>query len=436
MKYTGLGVATLLVLVLAGCASKQATHVATQDQKLLKAEKKQFAHVKLHKTSHSVRVLVPQTADRKNYVSAAAYAKLAQTQVKHPQRQTAYVTFTAEKTQRHYDFITPTISVYQTSGEKTKLVKTKQLPGLNVERTTAKTQHIADLARSARQLSALNYHALAKAVAHKNYSPAQLRQARALRFLKNDQATNFKLSADTLTIYLAKNALGLKEVALPLSEIGGYLTQLPKSAATASKKKVIALTFDDGPNPKTTPQILKILQQEHVKATFFMLGKSVAMDPKLARAVVDAGQEVGTHTYDHQNLATMNPAAALQEVTTAADDLYAATGELPTLMRPPYGAVNMAHDNRITLPAIQWSIDSEDWRVHAPAPIIARVNAAVNPGGIILMHDIHPQTVAALPTVIKSLKAKGYSFATVTELLGGSLLPQEQYFGVGDHRAI
>lgn len=435
MKYTGLGVAALLVLVLAGCRNKQATHVATQDQKLLKLEKKQFAHVKLHKASHSVRILMPQTSDHKNYVSAAAYVKLAKAQVKHPGRQTAYVTFTAEKTQRHYDFITPTISVYQTQGDKVRLVKSKQLPGLNVERTTAKPLHISDLARTSQQLAALNYHALAKAVAHKNYSPTQLRQARALHFLKNDTATNFKLSADKLTIFLNKNALKIKEVALPLSEVGGYLTQLPKSA-TATKKKVVALTFDDGPNPKTTPEILKILKQENVKATFFMLGKSIAMDPKVARSVVAAGQEVGTHTYDHKNLSLMNPAAALQEVTTAADDMYAATGELPTLMRPPYGAVNMAHDSRITLPAVQWSIDSEDWRVHAPAPIIARVNAEVNPGGIILMHDIHPQTVAALPSVIKSLKAKGYSFATVTELLGGSLLPQEQYFGVGDHRSI
>jgi peptidoglycan/xylan/chitin deacetylase (PgdA/CDA1 family) len=435
MKYTGLGITVLLVLALAGCGNKQKTQVATQDQTLLKQEQKHFAHVSLHKASGSVRVLMPQTKDGKNYVQLAPYAKLAKKMVRHPQKQTAYVTFTAAKAQDQYDFIQPTVRVYETHDGKTKLLSTTQLTGLNINRRTAAPLRIAELAHTAQQLSGLNYHALAQAVAHRNYSPTQLRQARALHFLKNDQATNFRLTADSFTVFPDKNALGIKQVRMPLSEVRGYLSKSTQVASTKDKK-LVALTFDDGPNPKTTPEILKILRKEKVKATFFMLGKSIAMDQSIARAVVAGGHEVGTHTYDHKNLSLMNPAAALQEVTTAADDMYAATGVLPTLLRPPYGAVNMTHDNRIPLPSIQWSVDSEDWRVHAPAPIIARVTATARPGSIILMHDIHPQTVAALPAVIKSLKAKGYHFATVTELLGGSLLPQEQYFGVGDHRSI
>lgn len=438
MKKTGLALTALVILGLAGCQNHKTTQGASQDQKLLNIQKKAFTHAKIEKTTRRVRVIVPQSSKHKALVSAAHYSKLATAELKRTPGQTqhkrAYVTFTGTRTARNCWFITPTIRVYKETGNQTRLVATKKLTSLNVNRDTGKVLRIAALARTTQQLQALNYHALAAAVEGKGYSAKKLQEARAIRFLKDNQATNFKLTASDFTVYPAKNTLGIKHVTMPLKTVGGYLGNLP--AATTSSKKIVALTFDDGPSTKTTPTVLRILREMHVKATFFMLGREIQANPALAREVVSAGQEVGTHTNDHKNLATMAPAAALQEIITASDNMYAATGHLPMLMRPPYGAVNMAHDNRIMLPSIQWNVDSEDWRVHSAAPIIARVNAEVHPGSIILMHDIHPQSVAALPDVIKSLRAKGYTFVTASELLGNSLLPQEQYFGAGDHRSI
>lgn len=441
MKYKGLGLAVIVVLGLAGCKSAASLPPKSQNQQLLKAQKERITHSVVKKAASNIRVLVPQSEKKWDLVDPATYKQFADAElskVKGEKRtKAAYVTFTGTPTYRNFWRLIPSVRVYQNVDGKTKLKRTTKLDGLNVDMVTGAKVTLASLVTGPKQMQALNYRAFAQAVAHKGYTSAQLQQARQIGFFKNLQAANFRLAADSLTIYPDKNQLGIKQLKLPMSSIAGYLTKLNKVREPDFRnKKVVALTFDDGPNPKTTPTVLATLKKEHVKATFFMVGYEVKANPQLTRAVVHAGHEVGTHTYDHKSLAYLNPADALQEIVTASDAMYAATGTMPMMMRPPYGAVNAAHDSSIPLPSIQWAVDSQDWRVHAPGPIIARINASTYPGSIILMHDIHPQSVAALPNVIKSLKAKGYSFVTVSELLGKYLLPGEQYFGSGDHRAI
>lgn len=441
MKYKGLGLLAVVgtILVLAGCGGSKQPE--SQSKQLLQVQKRRLTHTKVKQVADNVHVLVPRTAKKQNLVQAQTYKAAALSAMKKvkgdAQSKAAYVTFSGEPTYRNFWRLTPTVRVYQRQKGDTKQVKQQKLAGINVDMTSGKTVTAASLMTGVQQLRAVNYHALAQAVAHKHYTPIQLQEARAMVFLNSMQAQNFKLAADSLTIYPTANKLNIKSVQLPMTTIAGYLNKLNKvHEPTFGNKKVVALTFDDGPNVKTTPTVLKTLKQEHVKATFFMVGYEVKANPQLARTVVKDGHEVGTHTFDHKNLAFLNPAAALAEVNTAENAMFNALGTLPTMLRPPYGAVNATHDSSIPLPSVQWAVDSQDWRVHAPAPIVSRINATVYPGSIILMHDIHPQSVAALPNVIKTLKAKGYTFVTVNQLLGKYLLPGEQYFGAGNHRPI
>lgn len=437
MKYLRLGLVVAVVLALSACGAHKP---ASQSDKLLQVQQKSLASSVVQE-HNNVTVIMPREKGKHNLVTAKNYVAAAKKELGKVTGQTqskaAYVTFTGQKSARNFVHLQPVVSVYQRQKRATKLVARRQLASVNVDTQTGKAVTAGSLMRSEQQLKAINYHALAEAVAHKQYTDVQLTQARGITFMKNMAAQNFNLSSKYLTIFPAQNPLHIKAVKIPLTQIKGYLDRLYTVAEpNFGKEKVVALSFDDGPNPKTTPTVLKTLKQEHIKATFFMVGYEVAANPALARSVVQAGNEVGTHTFDHKNLAVLDPASAYAEVEQSANAMYHALGTLPLTLRPPYGAVNKAHDSTIPLPSIQWAVDSEDWRVHAPAPIIARINRTVYPGAIILMHDIHPQSVAALPQVIRTLKAKGYRFVTVNQLLGKYLLPEEQYFGAGDHRSI
>lgn len=181
----------------------------------------------------------------------------------------------------------------------------------------------------------------------------------------------------------------------------------------------MALTFDDGPWPVYTEKILAILKREHVHATFFMIGRNVAAHPELARRVVAEGHAIGNHTWNHPS----RPRGAGAEITRTDAALKQAVGFTPNLFRPPYG---MLHNGLATFAKQQgkavliWSSDSRDWDHASAGSIYATVMRQSGPGGIILMHDgggNRAATAAALPDVIASLRARGYKFATIPELL-------------------
>ncbi len=190
-------------------------------------------------------------------------------------------------------------------------------------------------------------------------------------------------------------------------------------------EKKIALTFDDGPYPNTTPELLAILKKEGVKATFFMLGSSVANSPAVAKAVADEGHEIGCHTFNHPDLRKKGVAEIQNEITSSIDAIQTATGKRPMLFRPPFGNVNanvlnVAKESKVVI--INWSIDPQDWNVKRSADQIQqKVTLSAQPGAIVCMHDTRPHTIAAVPGIIADLKAKGYQIVTVSELLGDFL---------------
>ncbi|WP_371361668.1 Peptidoglycan-N-acetylglucosamine deacetylase [Sporomusa rhizae] len=185
--------------------------------------------------------------------------------------------------------------------------------------------------------------------------------------------------------------------------------------------KVVALTIDDGPHYKVTPEILAVLREKQVKVTFFVLGENAEQNPKLLAQEVNDGHEIGTHTYSHPKLPKLN-ANKLNEEFEKAEKAIATIAPKPTLFRPPGGFYNsqvldIAHQKGYTV--VLWSIDPRDWSCPPKEQVVKRVLKDVKPGSIVLLHDgQYPlPTPEALATIIDNLREQGYTFVTVSELL-------------------
>ncbi|MBX9809507.1 polysaccharide deacetylase family protein [Candidatus Gracilibacteria bacterium] len=182
-------------------------------------------------------------------------------------------------------------------------------------------------------------------------------------------------------------------------------------------RKLIALTFDDGPSPKYTNYLLEILKSENVKATFFVLGSTASAYPEIIKREKKEGHEIGSHGFSHSAFTKLSTTDMNEELYKTDQAIYNAIGEYPTLFRPPYGATSTGVMETIQMPAILWSIDSRDWKTHSKIRNIHSVDHAVD-GDIIIMHDIHKESVESIPDIIKNLKSRGFEFVTISELLG------------------
>ena len=186
-------------------------------------------------------------------------------------------------------------------------------------------------------------------------------------------------------------------------------------------RPIVALTFDDGPHPELTPKLLDILRDNGVRATFYVIGRNVTAYPDIARRIVSEGHEIANHSYNHPALTSVGSARLNQEIAGTSEAILRATGRRPANMRPPYGAVNDRVRAAILrnhgLDVILWSVDPLDWKRPGADVVRQRLVDGAKPGGILLAHDIHPGTIEAVPGVIRDLKAKGYGFATVSQLI-------------------
>jgi peptidoglycan/xylan/chitin deacetylase (PgdA/CDA1 family) len=208
--------------------------------------------------------------------------------------------------------------------------------------------------------------------------------------------------------------------------VGAYSGQVissavvsPEQAATRVTDKEVALTFDDGPNPQWTPQILHVLAAAGIKATFCSIGEEAAAYPQLVQAEAQAGMTLCDHTWDHdEHLVGASPAHIQSEIGQAATEITKDSGGVaPQFYRPPGGflspqIISAAHGAGLRV--LYWSVDTVDWQRPPVATIVARALQA-GPGGIILLHDgggDRSATVAALPTLIAGLEARGYRFTT------------------------
>ncbi|MEH2323876.1 MAG: polysaccharide deacetylase family protein [Nostoc sp.] len=191
-----------------------------------------------------------------------------------------------------------------------------------------------------------------------------------------------------------------------------------------ANEKVIALTFDDGPSPKNTAQILEILKKNNIKATFFMVGEMVKYFPQVAKLVAADGHVIGNHTWHHWYF-QMDGATASSEIDRTADIIYKTTGEKTTLFRPPGGFLNNGlaqYAKKEKYAVMMWSEESGDAERHSPqVPMLVKnVLKEAKPGAIVLLHDgggNRSKSVKALPEMIAGLKAQGYRFVTIPQLL-------------------
>lgn len=195
-----------------------------------------------------------------------------------------------------------------------------------------------------------------------------------------------------------------------------------RKAKLAPNKKVIALTFDDGPWPGYTAQVLEILRENNIKATFFVVGKYLKNNPELGKRIVVEGHVIGNHSWHHW-YHYFNQKAAAFEIDNTSDLIYQVTGVKTTLFRPPGGMLHnglAAYARGKNYAVVMWSADSADYSRPSASVLTNRVLQQSKPGGIVLMHDgggNRSHTVAALPLIISKLRNQGYSFVTVPELL-------------------
>jgi chitin deacetylase len=195
-----------------------------------------------------------------------------------------------------------------------------------------------------------------------------------------------------------------------------------KQAKLSANDKLIALTFDDGPWPGYTAQILEILKKNNIKATFFVVGQVLQNYPDLGKRIVNEGHIIGNHTWHHWYHFFNKQAAAL-EIDRTSDLIYKTTGTKTTLFRPPGGILHnglAAYAQSKDYTVVMWSADSIDYALPSPPVLVNRVLKQATPGGIVLLHDgggPRKNTVAALPTMISKLRKKGYRFVTIPELL-------------------
>lgn len=227
-----------------------------------------------------------------------------------------------------------------------------------------------------------------------------------------------RFGAGILSLFLSALAAGAQD---------SSPTPTPSSAkpATYAQARVdqpyIAMTFDDGPSAENTPRLLEMLKQRNIKATFFLIGQNVVSNPDLVRRILAEGHEIGNHSWTHPQLSKLSDDRVTAEITKTQDAIKDASGFTPALLRPPYGAITPRQrewiQDRFGLNIILWSVDPFDWKRPGASVITQRILSQTRPGAIVLSHDIHKQTVDAMPATLDALIAKGYKFATVSQLI-------------------
>ncbi len=194
----------------------------------------------------------------------------------------------------------------------------------------------------------------------------------------------------------------------------------------SKEKKVIALTFDDGPHPKYTSEILDILNEYDAKATFFVLGKFAEAYPDIIKRQWEEGHEIGNHTYSHINTKKVSKDKIQEEYIKTQEVISSITNNNPKLFRPPYGSldekvIDVVENNNSVIVLWSYNQDSKDWSNPEVNKIVNTTLSNIENGDIILFHDYvyydESHTVEALKKIIPELKNRGYEFVTISELI-------------------
>lgn len=216
---------------------------------------------------------------------------------------------------------------------------------------------------------------------------------------------------------------GILVVILLIVMYCSYRTFRVKSTSTVSKENIIeehkkvAITFDDGPDPVYTPELLEGLKERNVKATFFLLGKQMEENPDIVQQMYEEGHELGCHSYEHLNLGQLSEENACEQIKKTCDLIYEITGERPDFVRPPYGSWQACLDKDICMCEVLWDVDPLDWSTEDTQTIVNHILKNVEENDIILLHDASESSVKAALQVIDILQDSGYDFVTVEELI-------------------
>lgn len=205
-----------------------------------------------------------------------------------------------------------------------------------------------------------------------------------------------------------------------------------KSSKILINGKYLALTFDDGPNPKITPIILNILEKNNVRATFFVVGENAQRYPELIKRMYRDGDQIGNHTFNHPFMTRISKKNQIMEITRNIKIIQKILpGYKITAFRPPYGDLNNQVEDEVFQNKeniVFWSVDDEDYRGYSPDVLQKNVYSEVFPGGVVLMHDIHYNTTLALNNEIEHLKKLKYKFLTIDEIIKKyKIMPKARY---------
>lgn len=259
----------------------------------------------------------------------------------------------------------------------------------------------------------------------------------SVRIKKNKLKTRYRALV-SLTSGMAAIVVSAYLMAWPSATVFGEIITRPHVPT-----KMVALTFDDGPNGQATKTIVDILKQRNVTATFFEVGKSIAKDPDTSKYVADNGFLVENHSWDHSFTIPVRSKQQLnRELAKTTSEITSVTGEVPNYFRPPHGLrspqlILAAHDQRLRM--VNWSVDPKDYATNDGQKIYTDAVSDVHPGSIILMHDgvqdgPHAQelqnrqgTIEALPQIIDTLRQRGYTFVSLDQLLAAAKLHRKEH---------
>lgn len=273
---------------------------------------------------------------------------------------------------------------------------------------------------------------------------------------KNYDALFFDENKEWFVIFdkyqIASGSMGSFTISIPQTLINKYLSKRisellyqSKKTAEATKQPVkqekeesslqdskapcVALTFDDGPSVYTS-KLLDILKDEDVKATFFVLGKSAAVQKQTLKRMAEEGHNIGNHSYDHKDFSKISTEEAIKQISLTDEITEEITGSKPYYFRFPYGAYTKDKLPLVNRPIISWNIDPLDWKYRDAEKIAAEMSKA-SANAIILAHDIHKTTVEAIPQVIQALKAKGYRIVSLNEMFANKQIQNNHIYSSG-----
>ena len=202
-----------------------------------------------------------------------------------------------------------------------------------------------------------------------------------------------------------------------LTDTAKSITCMINKEETVDSPKKIALTFDDGPHPYYTQQLLDGLKERDAKASFFVMGKQAEACPELILRMQTEGHLIGNHTYSHLQLGKENRETFKAELIKTNELLRGITGEEPQYVRPPYGSWDKSFESELTMIPVLWTIDPMDWCSSDVGGIVRRVTKKAEENAVILMHDEYKSSVTAALQIVDILQKQGYEFVTVDEIL-------------------